>query len=448
MKIATQRGSHSRPGGSTVALLRRSRPSLVNTFSSSEDYLTPTPESKPGAKSESKPETRQGSAETTEPIGRSHFEFLSREHHEACVSIFLPTHSTFPGSKQDPIRLKDLIRQAESGLKDLGYRSVKVREILAPARELIEIEREGFWSAADGLAIFLSRGFFQYFRLPISFENLVTVTDRFEISPLLPLFTAGGRFYILALSRNHVRLIEGTPYGWAELDLPNVPRSEAEALKYDVRQSVLQVHSGAGGAARGKESEVFTGQGIGVDDEQTRTLEYVYAVERGVRRRLREQEPLLLAAVEELEAVYRKVNRHRGLLEHGVHGNPDRLSSGELHKAGREVARTYFDEEKRQTITTYTELRGAGRSSKDLHEILLGAHQGRVQSAFIETGIHVWGDFDCDCDALQLHDNQQPRDEDLLNVIAVQTILHKGSAYQLPRQDMPDESFVAATFRY
>jgi len=164
-----------------------------------------------------------------ELISRSHFEFLSREHHRACVSIFLPAHRTVPESRQDPIRLKDLVRQAESGLEDLGLRPVKVREILAPARELIQ--REGFWGGADGLAIFLASSFFEYFRLPISFEDLVTVTDRFEISPLLPLFTAGGRFYILALSRNHVRLIEGTPYVWAELDLPNMPHSEDEALK-------------------------------------------------------------------------------------------------------------------------------------------------------------------------------------------------------------------------
>jgi hypothetical protein len=318
--------------------------------------------------------------------------------------------------------------------------------MLAPARELIQ--REGFWSGADGLAIFISPSLFQYYRLPLSFEELVTVTDRFEIRPLLPLFTAGGRFYILALSRNHVRLIEGTPYAWAELDLPNVPSSEEEALKYDVRQPVLGIHSGAGRPARGKEAAVFTGQGIGVDDEETRTLEFIYAVERGLRRRLREHEPLVLATVAELEAIYRKVNRHRGLLEHGLRGNPDRMSSGELHKSAWEVARAHFDEEKQRTITTYTELRGTGRSSKDLHEILLAAHEGRVQSAFLETGIHVWGEYDFDGDSLQLHDNEQPADEDLLNIIAVQTILHRGTAYQVPRQGMPDESFVAASFRY
>jgi len=156
----------------------------------------------------------------------------------------------------------------------------------------------------------------------------------------------------------------------------------------------------------------------------------------------------MLAAVEELEAVYRKVNRHRGLVEHGVHGNPDRMSSGELHKAAWEVMRAHFDEEKQRAIATYMELRGAGRSSNDLHEVLLAAHQGRVQAAFIETGVHQWGDFDFEADALLLHDHQQPRDEDLLNIVAVQTILHQGIVYPLPRQNMPDASCVAASLRY
>lgn len=404
----------------------------------------PTPESNLRTMPVSTPESKQDAA--AELISRSQFEFLSREHHQACVSIFLPTHRTVPDSKQDPIRLKDLVRQAEPGLEHTGLRPVKAREILAPARELIK--REEFWGGADGLAMFLSSSFFQYFRLPISFEDLVTVTDHFEISPLLPLFTAGGRFYVLALSRNHVRLIEGTPYSWTELDLPNVPHSEDEALKYDVRESVLQVHSGARIPGRSKESRIFTGQGIGVDDEQTRTLEYIYAVERGLRRHLREREPLVLAAVEELQSVYRKVNRYHDLLEHGLPGNPDRLSSGELYKSGLEVARTYFDEDKRRAVAAYTELRGAGRSSKDLREILPAVHQGRVQSAFIQNGIHKWGKFNCDANTLQLHDDQQPGDEDLLNIVAVQTILHHGTAYQLPRQNMPEEAFVAASFRY
>ena len=101
----------------------------------------------------------------------------------------------------------------------------------------------------------------EHFRLPLHFRELVSVAERFEVSPILPLFTAGGTFYLLAISRNHVRFFRGTPDALAQLDIGNIPRSVDEALKYDVRESQLQVHSGAGGSAAGKEGAVFTGQG-------------------------------------------------------------------------------------------------------------------------------------------------------------------------------------------
>jgi len=40
----------------------------------------------------------------------------------------------------------------------------------------------------------------------------VVVSDRFHLKPLLPLLTGDGRFYILALSQNQVRLLQGTRY--------------------------------------------------------------------------------------------------------------------------------------------------------------------------------------------------------------------------------------------
>src|SRR6185437_16028719 len=127
-----------------------------------------------------------------------------------------------------------------------------------------------------------------------TFQEFVQVADRFEISPIMPLFTSGGAFYVLALSRNRVRCFHATPTPGAisELAISGVPRSMAEALKHDVRESQLQLHSAAAASVGGKEGAVFTGQGVGVDDEQARTLEFLLLVERGVRRALDHRAPL------------------------------------------------------------------------------------------------------------------------------------------------------------
>jgi len=382
-------------------------------------------------------------------LNRNELEFLSRKREQFCVSIYFSTHRAGPEIRQDPIRLKNLVTEAETQLIAGGFRATRARDMLAPARDLTR--RGGFWRhQEDGLALFVSAGSFQYFRLPFTFQEFVQVADRFEISPIMPLFTSGGAFYVLALSRNRVRCFHATPTPGAisELAISGVPRSMAEALKYDVRESQLQLHSAAAASVGGKEGAVFTGQGVGVDDEQARTLEFLLLVERGVRRALDHRAPLVLAGVTELLAVYRQINKYENLLDSGITGNLDRLKPNELHAAAWELARPYFETDRNRALARYGELAAAGRASNDLKEILTSAYQGRVDSAFLASGMQKWGEFDFAEAALELHDQRQPRDEDLLNVVAIQSVLHRGAVYMLPPQEIPGGSDIAATFRY
>ena len=373
-----------------------------------------------------------------ELLDRHQLEFLSKKQDRFCVSLFLPTHRAGPQTRQDRIRVKNMTKEAESCLVALGMRPVKAREFLAPAHSLA---RPGsFWRCqADGLALFVSSGFFQYFRLPLSFAPLVAVMDRFEISPLMPLFTVGGRFHVLAISKNQARLFEGTPYVLTEMEVPGMPPNMEEALKYDVRESQLQVHSGAGGSRVGKEGAVFTGQGIGVDDEQARTHEYLLQVERAVRRRLNDQQaPLLLAGVKELLAMYRQVNKYGQLLGGVVPGNPEMLRPSELHRAVWQVVGPHFDAERRKALATYQGLAATDRRSRDLREILFSAYQGRIQSLFLPSGVQKWGRYHFEENALEVHDQFQAGDQDLLNAAAIETILRKGTVYMLAAEEMPE----------
>src|SRR5215207_5960712 len=95
------------------------------------------------------------------------------------VSIFLPTHRLPSESRQDPIRLKNLLDEAEDRLATVGLRSPQVREVLAPGRELLD--QGWFWShQSDGLALFLAPGFARNYRLAVDLPELVVVADRFH----------------------------------------------------------------------------------------------------------------------------------------------------------------------------------------------------------------------------------------------------------------------------
>lgn len=372
---------------------------------------------------------------------------LSEQRNRICVSIFLPTHPAGRETQQDPIRLKNLLREAESKMAAEHLRRPAVGAILGPARQLAD--RSGFWRAqSSGLVIYLSEGFFQYFRLPMEFGERALVSDRFEITPLLPLFASGGRYYLLALSQKRARLFEGTPAGLGELDSGKLPHGISEALKYDVHERQQQFHGGPHlPGTRNKEGAVFHGQAVGVDDAKERLLLYFQQINRALRDVLRDPwAPLVLAGVEKLFPIYRQANTYGRLVDEGVKGNPDYSSLDELHKAADRVLQPHFQKARDEAVARFTSLVGTGKASGDLTEVLRAAFAGRVDYALIQPNAESWGRFDPDRNQLELHANPEPGDEDLVNAVAAQTILHRGAVYTVPQ--MPSSSPAAAVFRY
>ncbi|NJL82497.1 MAG: hypothetical protein HC890_05200 [Chloroflexaceae bacterium] len=148
-----------------------------------------------------------------------------------CVSIYLPAHSAGPEIRQDPIRFKNLLKAAEESLLAQGVRRSRVLGLLAPLHEL---DNDEFWRHQDrGLAAFAAPDFVRHYRLPLEFEALALVAEHFHLTPLLPLLTGDGRFYILALNQSHLRLLEASRDRVRELDLSNledVPESLVEAV--------------------------------------------------------------------------------------------------------------------------------------------------------------------------------------------------------------------------
>jgi hypothetical protein len=372
-----------------------------------------------------------------------------------CVSIFLRTHRAGPETRQDPIRLKNSLKKAEACLIEMGVRAAVAREILKPAGDLVQ--RGAFWrEQQDGLALFLYKGMFHYLRAPFSFEDFVAVSERFDISPLVPLFTAGGHYFLLALSLNHVRLFRGTASSLGELQVPEMPHSKAEALKYNVRQSQLQLHSGSGGKGLGrsaragrKESAVFTGQGAGVDDENDRRHEFLLMVQKAVHRFLSsETAPLALAAVTETAAAYRAVNKYPELLDGEIGGNPDGLTTQQLRTEARALVEPYFDRNRREALAKYDELARSGQVANGLEAALISASQGQVNTIFVTNGIHKWGKFNVDDRKVELHEQPLAGDEDLIDLTVRETFLHRGTVFLLPPKQVTSDSEVAAILRY
>ncbi len=365
----------------------------------------------------------------------------------ACVSIYMPTHCTPPAVKQDLIRYKNLLKQMEERLVQCGFRKSKARTFAARAKALTRDVL--FWQYQSiGFAAFLSSYEFCFYRLPVPFEELLVITDRFHIKPLLRFFAYDGRFYILTLSQNAVKLFQCSRYSIAEVELQNTPGNLAEALRLDQPKKQLQFHTKTPGGL-GARSAIFHGHGAGKDESKSNILKFFQQVDQGLQKILKvDRDPLVLAGVDYLFPIYQEASSYPQLMEQGIPGNPESLKPEELQKEAWVIVEPYYLKTREAATARYKQLAGSESASDDVKTIALAAYQGRVELLFTAVGIQKWGSFDPAIPSVHLHEDRVPRDEDLLDFAAIHTILRGGTVYALKPEEMPDRTQLAAIFRY
>ncbi|HEY7519894.1 MAG TPA: hypothetical protein VIE36_16525 [Methylomirabilota bacterium] len=384
-------------------------------------------------------------------VTREDIKALVERREAPCVSIYQPTHRVGPDSRtyarEDPVRLRNLLREAEQRLLTGGEPARAVEEWLLPARRLLDDSI--FWQyQADGLALFVAPGTVRRFRVPVRFDELVVVAPGFHVKPLLPLLTGDGLFYVLALSQNEVRLFAGTRDYMGEVPLPDAPRSLADALRYDDAEPQLQLHTGAP-ASGDRRAAMFHGHGTGIDDAKTNLFRYFRQVDRAVSALIKNAlVPLVVAAVDYLMPIYREASTHPSLLAGGIPGNPEGTRLDELHARAWRLVEPHFRRVREAEMDRYRALAGTGRTSNDVREVLLAASDGRVDVLFVPIGVRVWGTFVPDTRSIEITDEAPGQSEDLLNVAAIHALLNRGTVHAVPPAEMPVPAPVAAVFRY
>jgi Bacterial archaeo-eukaryotic release factor family 3 len=379
-------------------------------------------------------------------LSRDDLELLAQQSGPHSVSLYLPTHRSGPETQQGPIRLRNLLRRAEAELVDAGLRRPDVSNVLHPARELVE--EAAFWRhQGEGVALFLRAGWFRRYRLPLSFEELAVVSDRFHVSPLLPLLTGDGHFLVLALSEKEARLLVGTRSAVHEVHVAGLPAGVKSALRYDDPQKEVGSHAGEKGGPGAR--VVVHGQGIGAEVQKERLGRYLRAVDDALHDPLvGEQAPLVLAGVKYVRAIYRDITTYPYLVEAGISGSPDRVSPEELRTRAWELVEPLFTRARDDAAAAYREARGTGRASASLEEVLTAAEARRVDVLFVATRTHVWMALNGSGGVALADQAQGSGSHDLLELAAVGTLLAGGTVYAVPEDDMPDRAPVAALFRY
>lgn len=380
---------------------------------------------------------------------------------DVCISLYLPTYRNESDWSQNTTRLKNLLREARDQLRNQDYREDLIDDILADARQLLD--RPGFWrqSIGDGLAVFITPDSTERFRLPLSFDELAIVGDRFHLKPLFPLIAANNRFYLLALSQNDVRLYQGTHQSVSEIQKAEIPSDIVEALQ-QTEDSEQQLQSHVQNRASDPDGQrvdaAFHGHGGGGNSDdmsgepQDELKRFLREVDENVADYISGEEvPLVLAGVSEYLPLYRDVNSYPQLIEDDlVAGNPESLDIKELHRKAWEIVEPVFMEKEESELDRFEQLyyQNEDMASDDFHEIIPGCAYSRVDTLFVPVGEYRWGRFDADTNTVEVHEKQEPGDGDLLNYAAVTAYLNGATIHALNPEKMPGGRSIAATFRY
>lgn len=360
---------------------------------------------------------------------------------EHFISITLPTHVKGEETKQDPIRFKNLLSEAEDKLNERVENTADVEKILKPAKELLD--QPMFWShQKNGLAIYITENSFNVYKLPYETNEQVYVNDHFLITPLLPMTSMDGSFCVLAASRKNVRLLRCTRNVVHDITPPEIETSVSDYLEVDP-QKQLQFHSGAKG-----QSAVYHGHNASEEDKMVVVEAFYREIEKHITTFLNDlNDPLIIVGLVENANLYEKVNDYHRLVDDKVNYNPDDLSDKALRDKGWDVVKEYFLSEMYQSLDKFSKY-GEDRISNNLGEIIESTVMGKSETIFISRGEMKWGKYDEENHTV--HYSGQPNGEDveLLNWLSIKGFNTGSKVYVLPKDEMPIHSTVAAEFRF
>lgn len=372
---------------------------------------------------------------------------------EPAISIYMPAERGGAEIQQNPTRFKNLLREAEDYLKDIGQNKQEAKKILQPAWD--QLNDEVFWQLqSDGLATFAAPGVYSQFQVPLEFKEQVYIGSDFHVLPLLDMLAMNRRFYLLTFAKGGVKLYEGTRFSIEPVDVDDVPPNLAEALKWDDPEDHLQYSPGPGAGVGGKRPDpMFHGHSVGEDAsrEKKDILRYAQEVDKALMEYLAGKEiPLVLAGVDYLLPIYREANSYPHILDGEVHGSPENWDLLTLHEKTWEIIEPHFLEEESRAAEVFQQEygRGTGRVTTDIAEIIPAAYNGQIAYLFLQEDESMWGTYNWQTSQIELHEEPLYENRDLLDLVAVQTIMNDGKVVRVKAQQLPTDEPVAALYRY
>jgi Bacterial archaeo-eukaryotic release factor family 11 len=362
---------------------------------------------------------------------RAQVDRLLLDRDPASVSIYVATDPT-TANQPARIELRNLSQAALGQLRDAGIANRRVAVIEEELGDLIDDEE--FWRhQARSLAVFTTPESLSTFRLPNRLLSDFEVSDRFHLKPLLRAVTFPQAGFVLALAQGSARMIEvAADAPPSEIKLPGMPSDAAGAAG---RSSL---------ADRAPTRRIQGAEGLKI-----RLRQYARQIDQAMRPFLNGLDvPLILAATEPLDSIFRSVNSYPHLAATSIAGNPERTPDAELAASARGVLDALYSQQLRATHELFERRSADGRALLDVGDVARAATYGAVDTVLVDIDQVVPGTVDEQSGAVSFDAASAADRYGVLDEIARRAWLAGGTVLAVRGEDIPGGGPVAAILRY
>ncbi len=356
---------------------------------------------------------------------------LNQVRSDACVSIYLKTTPLTQDVGQSRTNLSNLLKAAVTQLEEVGL--PKRRIWLLEEHFGILLEDDDFWEhQASSLAILASPERIHTFRLANDLQDMVEVSDRFHLKPLLRAATFAHVAYVLAVSENAVRLVEmSADMPAREIKVPNMPKDAASAV--------------------GKKSINESGSGRrlqGLEGQKVRLGQYIRKIEAALRPVLQGTDlPVILASTLPVDALLRSLTA-LPLLPQTIETSPDRMTPAELAEAARPVLDAQYDSQIKAFHEAFDQRSGQSRTTTDISDAARAATFGGIDTLLVDFDSVSAGTVDDESGAVTFADQSGAASYGIVDEIAGRALRSGAQVMAVRKADIPGGKDLAAILRY
>lgn len=283
-----------------------------------------------------------------------------------CISITLPTHRTAPENRQDPVRVKNLVREAADRLLE-EFPKREMEPLLIRLEKLAE--SIDYNNLLDGLVLYTNQDYSHSFVLPFSVPERVVIDDTFLTRDLVHALNHSTRYWVLVLSEQPTRLYEGLRNTLVEVKEDGFP------LEHTMPGGSKKLPGGPGvrkSAYRDEYHRKFFRQVDGalktfMDDDRL---------------------PLVVVGVDRYQAFYDEVTNYQDLIFGRIIGNHDKTSAHELSKMVWPLVEEKLAAKREQMLGELKKAVSDRIVATEINDIWRKAANGRGRHLLVEENFH------------------------------------------------------------